>query len=124
VENLYLLPSGTLTPNPVEIISSEANRQLVERLKSEFDILLFDSPPLIPVTDATILASEMADICLLVVRSGETKRELAQKGQELLDRVDANLFGVVLNALDYMKRYGSYYYYYHYHYYYSEAEEE
>ena len=124
VENLYLLPSGTRTPNPAEIISSQANRQLVERLKSEFDILLFDSPPLIPVTDATILASEIADISLLVVRSGETKRELAQKALELLDRVDANLFGVVLNTLDYMKRYGSYYYYYHYHYYSSEEEEE
>lgn len=123
-ENLYLLPSGTRPPNPAELLSSQRKKQLVEDLKSRFDLLVFDSPPLIPVTDAAILASEVADICLLVVKSGETKREMAQRAQELLGRVDADLFGVVLNMVDYVKRYGSYYYYYHYHYYYSEDDEE
>ena len=122
IENLYLITSGKSPPNPAELLSSGRKRQLVEALRPEFDIILFDSPPIIPVTDASILASEMADIVLLVVRSGETKREVAQKAQELLDRVDANVFGVVLNTVDYAKRYGSYYYYYYYHYYYSHGQ--
>ena len=122
VENLYLLPSGKRPPNPAELLSSARKRQLVEELRSEYDMILFDSPPVVPVTDATVLASEIADMVLLVVRSGETKREVAQKAQELLERVDANIFGVVLNSIDYAKRYGSYYYYYHY--YYSHDEEE
>ena len=122
VENLYLLPSGKRPPNPAELLSSAKKRQLVEELRSEYDMILFDSPPIVPVTDATVLASKIADMVLLVVRSGETKREVAQKAQELLERVDANIFGVVLNSIDYAKRYGSYYYYYHY--YYSHDEEE
>ena len=124
VENLYLLPSGKRPPNPAELLNSHRKRELVEKLKQEFDMILFDSPPIVPVTDATVLASEMADIILLVVRSGETKREVAQKAQELLERVDTNVFGVVLNTIDYAKRYGSYYYYYYYHYYYSHDDEE
>ncbi len=124
IENLYLLPSGKRPPNPSELLGSDRMQQLMEKLKSEFEIILFDSPPIIPVTDASVLAaSEMTDIVLLVVRSGETKREVAQKAQELLDRVDANVFGVVLNTIDYAKQYGSYYYYY-YHYYYSHDDEE
>lgn len=124
VENLYLFPSGKRPPNPAELLSSHRMRQLVDELRPEFDMILFDSPPIVPVTDATLLASEIADIVLLVVRSGETRREIAQKAQELLERVNANIFGVVLNTIDYAKRYGSYYYYYYYHYYYSHDEEE
>ncbi len=124
VENLYLFPSGKRPPNPAELLSSHRMRQLVDELRPEFDMILFDSPPIVPVTDATLLASEIADIVLLVVRSGETRREIAQKAQELLEKVNANIFGVVLNTIDYAKRYGSYYYYYYYHYYYSHDEEE
>ena len=123
VDNLYLLPCGARPPNPAELLSSDRMRQLIEELRTEFDIILFDSPPIVPVTDASILASEMADIVLLVVKSGETKRDLAMKAREMLEQVDAKIFGVVLNTIDYAKRYGSYYYYY-YHYYYSHDEEE
>jgi len=122
-ENLYLLPSGKRPPNPAELLSSDRMQQLIKELKSEFEIILFDSPPIVPVTDATVLASKITDIMLLVIRSGETKREIAQKAQELLKRVDANIFGVVLNTIDFAKRYGSYYYYY-YHSYYSPDENE
>ena len=124
IDNLYLITSGKRPPNPAELLSSGRKRQLVAALKPEFDVILFDSPPIMPVTDASILASEMADIVLLVVRSGETKQEVAQKAQELLERVDANIFGAVLNMVDYAKQYGSYYYYYYYHYYYSHDDEE
>jgi succinoglycan biosynthesis transport protein ExoP len=124
VENLYFLPSGKKPPNPAEILSSERMRQLVRELRPEFDMILFDSPPIVPVTDAAMMASEIADIVLLVVRSGETRRDIAQKAQELLEMVGANVFGVVLNTVDYAKQYGSYYYYYYYHYYYSHDEKE
>jgi Mrp family chromosome partitioning ATPase/capsular polysaccharide biosynthesis protein len=113
VENLYLLPSGATPDSPAELLGSRRMRQLIKALKSEFEVILFDSPPILPVTDATVLASEMADGVLLVVKSGETKREIAQRGRELLDKVNANLLGVVLNAIDYEKYYGSDYSYYY-----------
>jgi succinoglycan biosynthesis transport protein ExoP len=116
IDNLYLLPSGKRPPNPTELLSSDRMLQLMEELKSEFEVILLDSPPIVPVTDASVLASEIAHIVLLVVRSGETKREVAQVAQEILQRVDANIFGVVLNAVDYTRRSVSYY---RYHYYYS-----
>ena len=126
IDNLYLLPRGTRPPNPTELLGSKRLRQLMEKLREQFDIIIFDSPPLVAVTDATVIASELADTVLLVVEAGVTKRELGIRAKELLEKVDANIFGVVLNNLDYTKRYGSYYYYYyyHYHYYYSQEEEE
>jgi tyrosine-protein kinase Etk/Wzc len=123
VNNLYLLPCGARPPNPAELLSSDRMRQLIEELRAKFDIILFDSPPIVPVTDASVLASEMADTVLLVVQSGVTKRDLAMKAKEMLEQVDAKIFGVVLNTIDYAKQYGSYYYYYYYHYYYSHDEE-
>ena len=124
VDNLYLFPAGTRPPNPAELLSSERMKNLMESLKTQFDFIIFDSPPIVPVTDATVIASELADTVLLVVQSGETKREIGLRAKELLEKVDANIFGVVLNTLDYTKQYGSYYYYYYYHYYYSHDEEE
>ncbi|MBD3183131.1 polysaccharide biosynthesis tyrosine autokinase [Candidatus Poribacteria bacterium] len=125
MENLYLLTSGKRPPNPAEMLGSEKMRQLIEKLKRDYDIIVFDTPPIVPVTDAALLASDLADTVLLVVRSGQTKREVAQRAQELLDKVDANIFGVVLNTVDYSKQYGSYYYYrYYYQYYYSHDSEE
>jgi Mrp family chromosome partitioning ATPase/uncharacterized protein involved in exopolysaccharide biosynthesis len=112
IENLYLLPGGEKPPNPAELLSSDRMQQLIKELKSEFEVILFDSPPIVPVTDATVLASKIADTVLLVIKSGEIKREVAQKAKEILARVNANIFGIVLNNIDYAKQYGSYYDYY------------
>ena len=120
-DNLYVLPAGESPPNPVGILGSEKMKQLVEEASNQFDVVLFDSPPVIAMADASILATGL-DLTLLVLQAGSTKRHVAMQAKELLQRLRINIFGVVLNGVDYSKRYGYYYYYYHYHNYYNREE--
>lgn len=112
VENLRLLASGPLPPNPSELLNSQRMRELIEQLKGEADVLLFDSPPMLAVTDASILANQV-DGVLLVVDAGSTRRGVAQRGKEQLDKVGANVLGAALNKLSHRGRGGYYYYYYY-----------
>ncbi|MEL5898970.1 CpsD/CapB family tyrosine-protein kinase [Clostridium sporogenes] len=114
VENLHILPSGTRPPNPSELISSNRMMEFVEELKKEYDYIILDSPPVIPVTDAQLLAN-YADGCLLVVSSGEVEKEAVIKAKDLLNKVNANIIGIVLNKLEVREK-GYYGYYYHYYY--------
>jgi len=126
VENLFLLPSGSHISNPGLLLSSEKMGKLIKELtQQQYDMLIFDSPPLVSVADAVMLSTEI-DATLLVIHSGKTKRQIAEQGKELLENVDANIIGAVLNNIDYSKQYGSYYYYYYYyrHYYYSSDKDE
>lgn len=112
VENLRLLTSGALPPNPSEVLGLARMRALVERLQKEADVVLFDSPPSLAVADASVLANQ-TDGVLIVADSGRTRRSLAEKGVEGLRQVGANLVGVVLNRLHAGgSGYGYYYYYY------------
>lgn len=122
-DNLYVLPSGTSPSNPVGILGSDKMKQLVEEAKKRFDVVLFDSPPVIAMADASILATGL-DLTLLVLQAGQTKRQVAMQARDLMQRLNINIFGVVLNGIDYSKRYGYYYYYYHYHDYYSKERDE
>jgi len=122
VDNLYLFPSGSYIPNPEMLLSSEKMKQLVKGLREEYDIILFDSPPLLSAADGMALASEV-DSTLMVIKSGVTKRQIALQAKELLQNVNAEILGVVLNDIDYSKQYGSYYYYYR-SYYSADDEEE
>jgi capsular exopolysaccharide synthesis family protein len=112
VENLRVLTCGPLPPNPSELLNSQRMRELMEQLKEEADVLLFDSPPILAVTDASILANQV-DGVLLVVDAGATRRGVAQRGKEQLDKVGANVFGAALNKLSHRGRGGYYYYYYY-----------
>jgi Mrp family chromosome partitioning ATPase/uncharacterized protein involved in exopolysaccharide biosynthesis len=125
IDNLYLLPCGAHISTPEGLLSSEKMKQLIESLSPQYDIIIFDSPPLVSSADAMILATQV-DGTLMVVRSGQTKRQIALQGKELLENVDANIIGAVLNNIDYSKQYGSYYYYYYYYrsYYYLSDEDE
>jgi len=123
VENLFLFPCGSHLSNPGLLLSSESMSKLIQYLASQYDMIIFDSPPLASVADAVTLSTE-TDATLLVIKSGKTKRRMVQEGKELLENVDADIMGVVLNNMDYSKQYGSYYYYYYRHYYYSSDEEE
>lgn len=96
IDNLSVLPSGPLPPNPSELLGSKRMGEVIDLLEAEADLVLFDSPPVIAVTDAAILATRV-DGVLLVVNAGKTKRELAKKAKALLEKVNANLLGVVLN---------------------------
>ncbi len=95
VADLWVLPSGPLPPNPSELLASQRMGQLIERLRARADMLLFDAPPVVAVTDAAVLAGKV-DGVLLVVNAGATKRQLALRAKELLERVNARVVGAAL----------------------------
>ena len=117
VENLDILPVGPIPPNPSEIIGSKKMGLLLSDLKKQYDRVLIDSPPISAVTDAVILA-QMADSLLLVVRAGETPRQVIQHALAQVRSVNANILGAVLNAVSVGR--DSYYYYQYYYYYYGD----
>ena len=119
VDNLYLISCGILPPNPSELLGSKRMQELIQQLKNECDYVLFDSPPLIAVTDAVVMAP-WVDGVVLVLRSGKTDRDAAVRAFELLRNVKANVLGTLLNDVLPSYMYGSYYYYYYYYYYSSE----
>lgn len=96
VERLRVLTSGPLPPNPSELLASQRLDRIVSALSDAADIVLFDSPPIIAVTDAAVLARKV-DAVLLVVSAGKTRREHAARARQLLEKVGANVLGVVLN---------------------------
>lgn len=110
VENLRVLTSGPLPPNPSELLGSQKMKSLIEALKKRADVVLFDSPPTLAVTDAAVLARQV-DGVLLVADAGNTRRELARRAKEDLFKVGANVLGVVLNKLA-PRGVGYNYYYY------------
>ncbi len=111
VENLWVLTSGPLPPNPSELLGSERMARLMERLKEKADVVVFDSPPALAVTDAAVLAREV-DGVLMVVDAGATRREVVVRARETLARVGANILGAALNKLSPKGTSGYYYYYY------------
>jgi capsular exopolysaccharide synthesis family protein len=98
VDNLWLVPSGPLPPNPADILGSRKMEQTITALiaKTRADIVLFDAPPVIVVTDAIVLGTKV-DGVLLVVSAGRTRREHVQRARELLERVHVRIVGAVLN---------------------------
>ena len=99
IENLSVLPGGISPPNPAELLGSERMAFLISFLKTHFDIIIIDTPPVLPASDAMILAPH-ADGIMLVIKSGHVKRELIGKAVDLLKKTKANLIGVVLNQMD------------------------
>jgi capsular exopolysaccharide synthesis family protein len=93
---LMVLPTGPIPPNPSEILGSQAMVDLLESLKERFDVVVLDSPPLLPVTDPAILAA-VADGAILVVRANRTTRDQVRKATAVLEAVNARLMGSVLN---------------------------
>lgn len=108
--DLYLISCGQTGSNPVELISNARMRQLLDRLRRSFDWIVVDSPPMAPVSDASVLA-DMCDGALLVVRASATPYDLAQKA--CADFQHTPLVGVVLNGVERTANYGSYYYNYY-----------
>lgn len=96
VPGLRLLPSGPLPPNPSELLGSQRMDRIIETLRGVAEVILFDAPPLIAVTDAIVLGAKM-DGVLLVVSAGRTKRDHAVRAKRLLEKVNAKVLGVVLN---------------------------
>lgn len=107
---VFLLPAGNITPNPSELLGSQRMSFLLENLKKKFDCLFFDTPPILPASDALLLAPQM-DGVVLVVKAGGLRRNLVNTTVEQLRHARANIVGVALNQVD-TKR-DSYYRYYH-----------
>jgi non-specific protein-tyrosine kinase len=97
VPGLRLLASGPLPPRPADLLGSRRMGALIERLRGEADIVLFDTPPVVAVTDAAVLAPRV-DGVLLVLHAGQTRRDRAREARQILEKVKANIVGVVLNG--------------------------
>jgi len=113
-ENLFLLPAGPIPPNPSELLGSERMTRLLDELSKRFEYVLFDSPPVLAVTDAAVLSGK-ADGVVLVVRSEKTDRRAAAQAARLLKNARARLLGAILNDVktgNYSYHYRSYYHYY------------
>ena len=114
IPNLSVITSGMLPTNPSEVLGSAQMRDLIRRVREQYEIVLFDSAPILGMTDAAVLAAEM-DATVLVIKAGEASRKALKMSLAQLEQVDAALCGVVLNNVDVRRdRYYDYYYYYYY----------
>jgi capsular exopolysaccharide synthesis family protein len=122
VPNLYLLPCGATPPNPAELLHAERFKRIVETVTSQFDRVIFDSPPIGAVTDAAILARLMSGT-ILVAKGGKTEKHALRRARTQIAGDGVNILGCILNDLDLTRQgYGYYYakYGYGYGYYYAE----
>ena len=112
---IHFLTSGKQAPNPAELLDSPTFEKLIRMLRKEFDYILIDSPPLLPVTDGGLIAQQ-ADGVLLVVKAGSTKVDQFRGGRDLLSKVNASVLGVLLNMIPLNRNGESYGYRYGYSY--------
>jgi capsular exopolysaccharide synthesis family protein len=106
--NLSVIPSGEIPLNPLELIDSEKFDELLKKIKEEFDFIIFDTPPLLPVIDTLEMGTKM-DGVLLVVKAGVTERPVLREAKKRLTRSKIRLLGAILNAVEVKKHYGYYY---------------
>ena len=115
IENLSVIPSGPIPPNPSELLGSQRMRKLVDELRQHYDRVIIDSSPITAVTDASVLC-DVVDGVVFVVRSGRTVRDVVKNALDSLHMVKAKVLGAVLNGVNVGKE-GYYYYQYNYYYY-------
>ncbi len=120
IESLDILTCGAIPPNPSELLNTQRMRDLIAALSAKYDLVLFDSPPVLTVTDTCVLGSRVEGV-VLVVNSHATDRRALNRAKILLSNVKANILGAVLNRIEISSLVGSYdYYYYHYYYYFDD----
>ncbi|MDX6372904.1 MAG: tyrosine-protein kinase [Nocardioidaceae bacterium] len=108
---LHFLASGPKPPNPTEILQSRVTHDLLKRLRDDFDMVIVDAPPLLPVADAAVIATA-TDGAIVVARHGKTSRDQLREAVTRLENVGARVFGVVINMIP-RRAANSYYYYYY-----------
>ena len=99
VENLDILTSGPVPPNPAELLNSQRMKTLIESVKSVYDMVIIDVPPMLEVTDTQVL-SHYLDAIVLVVKQGQTQKLAVKRAVELLNLAHANLLGYVMNDVN------------------------
>lgn len=111
IQNLYILTSGPIPPNPAELLGSKKMKALVEKFKGLFDIILFDAPPVLAVTDAQVLTTYCNGV-ILAAAYGQAEKLALVKAKELINKVGGKIIGVVINKVP--NNIKSYYYNYEY----------
>lgn len=111
IDNLRIVTSGPIPPNPSELLGSKRMLELIKCLSEQTEYLIIDAPPVVAVTDASVLASKV-DGVVLVLNSMLVKPEMAQKAKENLVKAKGNILGVVLNRVEIDDEHAYYYYYY------------
>lgn len=110
-DNLDIIPSGPIPPNPSELLGSNKMKSFINNLKEDYDYVLLDAPPVLLVTDPTVLAP-IVDGVILVVQANKTEIDVTKRAKEILTNLKANILGVVLNKVKEHNK-GYYYYYYY-----------
>jgi len=121
-EHLYVIPAGIIPPNPSELLSQQDLSDFLDKIKKEFDYILIDSPPVLPVTDSLLLG-RLADTSFIVIKLGETSFPAVEQAIKQLRSVNVNIAGAIINKIKPTAGYGYYHNYYHY-YYGDESPEE
>jgi capsular exopolysaccharide synthesis family protein len=120
VDNLYFMPSGILPADAAGILNSRRMSELVQDVKQRFDLVLVDSPPILGVSDASVLASEV-DLTMIVVQHRKLPRNMLLRVKQAVENVGGNVIGVVLNNVD-VRSDSQYQYYTSYYTYYAPSE--
>jgi capsular exopolysaccharide synthesis family protein len=123
VENLFVVTAGGLPPNPSELLGSDRMSRLVDTLEQEWDMILFDSPPIVAVTDSSMISSEI-DALIMVVKAGQTDRSAVDRAMDTIANVKSPLIGAILNGANPETLAGKYSYYYSYYNYYYHSDEK
>jgi len=110
VPNLFILPAGVVPHNPLEVLGSSRMGFIMDQLKTRFDFIIFDAPPVMPATDALILTPR-TDGAVLVIRYGHTDRKIIQNVLDQFEKAGQSIIGTVLNRVN-MKKEGYYNKYY------------
>lgn len=110
IEDLYIIPAGSTVPNPAELLASKKMRDFILQLRNEFDIIIFDTPPILAVSDAVLMMGQV-DAAMLVISAGETRWQGVERSVEQLQTIGSRMVGIVMNRFDSRQAYGYYSYY-------------
>jgi capsular exopolysaccharide synthesis family protein len=111
IDNLYVIPAGSLPPNPSELLGSATMKEIFEELLTKFDKVFFDAPPLMAVTDAALLGA-ITDGVLLIARAGVAQKEVVSHLKQEMNNSNIRIIGTVLNDVNPKNTSSGYYYYY------------
>lgn len=118
VKNIDLIPTGPTPPNPIELLSSKNNEEVINELKKHYDIILLDCPPILGISDTSIM-TKFSDANIVVVSSGKTPFESLERAKKVFEAANSKISGVVINKANVK---GSSYYSYYANDYYSKSE--
>lgn len=108
-DGLFILTSGAIPPNPAELLSSNRMEEVKQEMLEHFDMVIFDTPPVLAVTDSQVLSTKV-DGVLFVIPQGQANKDELHKSKDMLEKVNANILGAVMNRVN--KSDDNYYYYY------------